>query len=109
MQNPLVDDYQMWIIFLIDPSGVRHAVEMMSSEFTVDAMLKKSAAATGIAVENQCLAYGERELKPGRPLTSYGVQHGSEIVIRSDVKTTRQARTMRRATPTSIDNARVRI
>ena len=36
------------LIFLIDPSGVRHAVEVMSSEFTIATILDKSVAATKV-------------------------------------------------------------
>ena len=71
----------MWIIFLIDPSGTRHAVEVMSTEFSVDTICQKAVSATGIAIQDQRLQFGGRELKAGKQLTSYGVQHGSELTI----------------------------
>ena len=71
----------MWILFLLDPSGTRHAVEVESSEWSIDTVYEKALAATGIPVQDQVLKFGGRELKHGRTLTKYGVQHGSEIVI----------------------------
>ena len=43
---------------------------------------KKVAAATGVAVPEQHVEYGGRQLRAGRKLTSYGVQHGSELVLK---------------------------
>eukprot|EP01043_Picozoa_sp_COSAG02_P035670 COSAG02_NODE_2568_length_8511_cov_16.030670_3_plen_736_part_00 len=93
------DDYTMWIIFLIDPSGTRHAVEVMSTEFSVDTIYQKAMSATGIAIQDQRLQFGGRELKAGKQLTSYGVQHGSELVIelrRGASAETRQSKVARR-------------
>jgi len=94
--EPEPEEFTMWILFLLDPSGIRHAVEVMSSEWSIDTVYEKTLAATGIPVADQVLKFGGRELKHGRTLTKYGVQHGSEIVIEvragGDVHT-RQAKT----------------
>ena len=71
----------MWIIFLLDPNGVRHAVEVMSTEFVISTILEKAAAATGIPANDIVLKFAGRALRDGKALTSYGVQHGSEIVV----------------------------
>ena len=75
------EEFTMWILFLLDPNGIRHAVEVMSSEWSIETIYDKALAATGIPIEDQILLFGGRRLKPGKQLTSYGVQHGSEIVI----------------------------
>ena len=79
--EPDKEEFTMWILFLLDPSGIRHAVEVMSNEWSIETIYAKALAATGIPVEDQILKFGGRALKPGKKLTSYGVQHGSEIVI----------------------------
>ena len=97
--EPEKEDYTMWIIFLIDPTGTRHAVEVMSTEFSVDTVYQKAFSATGIALQDQILRFGGRELKPGKQLTSYGVQHGSELVIelqQGASAETRQSKTAKR-------------
>ena len=71
----------MWILFLLDPCGIRHAVEVMSTEWSTETIYAKALVATGIPIDDQILKFGGRCLKPGKKLTSYGVQHGSEIVI----------------------------
>ena len=45
-------------------------------------MQQKVAAATGVVVPEQHTEYGGRQLRAGRKLTSYGVQHGSELVVK---------------------------
>eukprot|EP01046_Picozoa_sp_COSAG06_P002478 COSAG06_NODE_88_length_24864_cov_7.159368_15_plen_965_part_00 len=79
--EPEKEEFTMWILFLLDPSGIRHAVEVMSNEWSIETIYAKALAATGIPAEDQILKFGGRALKPGKKLTSYGVQHGSEIVI----------------------------
>jgi hypothetical protein len=74
----------MWIIFLLDPLGVRHAIEVMSNEFVIATILDKSSAATGIPAKDIVLKFGGRVLREGKELTSYGVQHGSEILVESN-------------------------
>ena len=89
------EKFTMWILFLLDPTGTRHAIEVMSSEWSVETVRDKVQAATGIAVEDQILKFGGRYLKSGKKLTSYGIEHGSEIQIETrEGKTveTRQAR-----------------
>ena len=54
----------------------------MSNEFTIDVVQSKVETATGVPVDEQQLEYGGRQLRSGRKLTSYGVQHGSELVLK---------------------------
>ena len=99
-EQPEAEVYTMWIIFLIDPTGVRHAIEVMSSEFSVDTVREKAVSATGLAIGDTVLKYGGRELKSGKQLTSYGVQHGSELVIelrQGASSETRQSKAARRS------------
>lgn len=42
------EEQPLWIVFLLDPNGVRHAVEVRSSEFVISTILEKASAATGI-------------------------------------------------------------
>ena len=79
--EPEKEEVTMWILFLLDPCGIRHAVEVMSTEWSTETIYAKALAATGIPIDDQILKFGGRCLKPGKKLTSYGVQHGSEIVI----------------------------
>jgi hypothetical protein len=81
--EPDKEEFTMWILFILDPSGVRHACEVMSSEWNIDTIYEKALAATGIPIAEQVLTFGGRTLKPGKKLTSYGVQHGSEIVLKT--------------------------
>ena len=76
-----VDDFTMWILFVVTGEQ-RHALEVMSNEFTIDVVQKKVEAATGVPVNEQLLEFGGRALRSGRKLTSYGVQHGSELVLK---------------------------
>jgi hypothetical protein len=69
---------------LLDPNGVRHAVEVRSSEFVISTILEKASAATGIPANDMVLKFAGRTLRDGKALTSYGVQHGSEIVIEAN-------------------------
>ena len=80
------DPPTMWIIFLLDPNGTRHAIEVMSNEFSIATILEKSSAATGIAASDLVLKFGGRVLSEGKALTSYGVQHGSEILVEANGK-----------------------
>lgn len=79
--EPEKEEFTMWILFLLDPGGIRHAVEVMSSEWSIETIYDKALATTGIPIDDQILLFGGRRLKPGKQLTTYGVQHGSEIVI----------------------------
>ena len=79
---------------------MRHAIEVMSSEFSVDTVREKAVSATGLAIGDTVLKYGGRELKSGKQLTSYGVQHGSELVIelrQGASSETRQSKAARRS------------
>jgi hypothetical protein len=76
------EDHTMWILFVI-VSEQRHALEVMSNEWDIETVQQKVADATGVAVADQRLEFGGRLLRPGKKLTSYGVQHGSELVLRS--------------------------
>ena len=73
----------MWILMLLDPTGIRHAVEVMSSEWSIESIVTKATEATGIQPDDMVLKFGGRELQAGKKLTSYGVQHGSEIQIQA--------------------------
>jgi hypothetical protein len=55
----------------------------MSSEWSIESIVAKATAATGILPEDMVLKFGGRQLKEGKNLTSYGVQHGSEIQIQA--------------------------
>ena len=46
---PEKDENTMWILMILDPTGVRHAVEVMSSEWNIDTVYQKAFAATGSA------------------------------------------------------------
>ena len=46
---PEKDENTMWILMILDPTGVRHAVEVMSSEWNIDTVYEKAFAATGSA------------------------------------------------------------
>lgn len=72
---------QLWILFVI-VGEQRHALEVMSNEFTIDVLQQKVQAATGVPMDQQHLEYGGRQLAAGRKLTSYGIQHGSELVLK---------------------------
>ena len=72
----------MWILFLIAPDGQRHAVEVMQSEWSIETVQEKVRLAMGIDPQDQVLEYGGRKLKVGKKLTSYGVQHCSEIMVK---------------------------
>merc|ERR1711871_1910671 len=56
---PLVesDEFTMWILFILDPSGTRHAFEVISSEWNIDTVYDKTLAATGIPIEEQVLKF----------------------------------------------------
>ena len=82
IDEPEKEEFTMWILFILDPSGVRHACEVMS-EWNIDTIYEKALAATGIPISEQVLTFGGRVLKPGKKLTTYGVQHGSEIVLKT--------------------------
>eukprot|EP01047_Picozoa_sp_COSAG01_P134049 COSAG01_NODE_64128_length_277_cov_1.455056_1_plen_92_part_11 len=71
----------MWIIFLIAPDGQRHAVEVMHSEWSIETMHEKVRLAMGIPAADQVLSFGGRTLRPGKKITSYGVQHCSELLV----------------------------
>ena len=71
----------LWILFVV-AGEQRHALEVMSNEFTIDVVQSKVETATGVPVDEQQLEYGGRQLRSGRKLTSYGVQHGSELVLK---------------------------
>lgn len=75
------DEHSLWILFLI-ADDQRHALEVMSNEFTIDVVQKKVEAATGVPVNDQHLEFGGRRLRAGKKLTSYGVQNGSELVLK---------------------------
>ena len=75
------NEVTMWILFVV-AGEQRHALEVMSNEFTIDVIQTKVEAATGVPVDEQHLEYGGRQLRSGRKLTSYGVQHGSELVLK---------------------------
>ena len=81
VKHVAVDDATMWILFVV-AGDQRHALEVMSNEFTIDVVQTKVEAATGVPVAEQHLEYGGRQLRSGRTLTSYGVQHGSELVLK---------------------------
>jgi hypothetical protein len=84
-QDPVVEkeEFTMKILFISDPSGVRHACEVTSTEWNIDTIYEKALAATGIPITDQVLYFGGRVLMPRKTLTSYGVQHGSEIVLKT--------------------------
>ena len=75
------DQYTMWILFVV-VGEQRHALEVMSNEWEIDVLQRKVADATGVPVAQQRLEFGGRLLRPGRKLTSYGVQHGSELLLK---------------------------
>ena len=52
-------------------------------EWNIDTIYEKAHAATGIPIDEQVLTFGGRTLNSGKKLTSYGVQHGSEIVLKT--------------------------
>jgi hypothetical protein len=84
----------MWILFLLAPDGQRHAVEVMQSEWSIETLHKKVHLAMGIPADSQVLHFGSRLLRNGKKLTSYGVQHCSEIrvgVTDGSAAVTRQA------------------
>jgi hypothetical protein len=78
---PEPPDRDMWIIFLIAPDGQRHAVEVMHSEWSIETMHEKVRLAMGIPAADQVLSFGGRTLRPGKKITSYGVQHCSELLV----------------------------
>ena len=49
-----------------------------------DTLQRKVLHATGVPVAQQRLEFGGRLLRPGRKLTSYGVQHGSELILKKE-------------------------
>ena len=65
---------KIWILFVVDPQGTRHAFEVLESEWNIDTVYARIAAATGIPVAKQELRFGNRVLRMGKKLTSYGVQ-----------------------------------
>eukprot|EP01050_Picozoa_sp_SAG11_P012946 SAG11_NODE_1477_length_4837_cov_2.462431_2_plen_524_part_00 len=83
----------VWILFVVEPSGVRHAFEVLESEWNIDTVQTRVHAATGMAAEDQVLKYGKRVLKKGKKLTSYGVQHGSELQLEAAEGTAAISRT----------------
>ena len=71
----------MFILFVLAPDGNRHAIEVMQSEFSIDTIQRKVEIATSIPCSDQLLQYGGRVLHPNKKLTSYGIQHCSEIQL----------------------------
>ena len=94
---PETEEATMWILMLLDPTGIRHAVEVMSSEWSIESIVTKATEATGIQPDDMVLKFGGRELQAGKKLTSYGVQHGSEIQIQAKAGHAVQTRQVRRA------------
>ena len=94
---PEKEEVTMWILMLLDPTGIRHAVEVMSSEWSIESIVTKATEATGIQPDDMVLKFGGRELQAGKKLTSYGVQHGSEIQIQAKAGHAVQTRQVRRA------------
>lgn len=78
--EPEVEEYTMWILFVIVEEQ-RHALEVMSNEWDINTIQQKVAEATSVPVPEQRLEFGGRQLRIGKKLTAYGVQHGSELVL----------------------------
>ena len=55
---------------MVEPSGDRHAFEVLEHEWTIATVSQRVEAATGIPPAQQVLKYGQRVLRPGKRLTS---------------------------------------
>lgn len=60
----------MKIIFVVEPSGDRHAFEVLEHEWNIETVSARVEVATGIPPEQQVLKFDQKVLRPGKRLTS---------------------------------------